>query len=170
MDAVVLHGSVDQSMSPYRSHLRNPRKIPFISETAGVLQPQPPFLSQSYHPYSQPPLLPLPATSLRRSATMYPPVNGNRTRDSSSSLTPKKSKKYAKREEKKSSITNHPLAPDPKELPADMFSGSAAFTISPPPSSLPLPTFSLRPRLISCKVAGIDTGATDDLRRLLRLR
>lgn len=45
-------------------------------------------------------------------------------------------------------------------------------TISPPPSSLPLPTFSLRPKL-SCNAeasAGVDTGATDNLRRLLRLR
>ncbi|KAL2503955.1 Uncharacterized protein Adt_19576 [Abeliophyllum distichum] len=53
----------------------------------------------------------------------------------------------------------------------DKFSGSVVFTISPPPSSLPLPTFSLRPKL-SCnaEAAGIDTGATDNLRRLLRLR
>lgn len=45
-------------------------------------------------------------------------------------------------------------------------------TVSPPPSSLPLPTFSLRPKL-SCNVeasAGVDAGATDNLRRLLRLR
>ncbi|XP_051124192.1 pollen-specific leucine-rich repeat extensin-like protein 2 [Andrographis paniculata] len=52
-----------------------------------------------------------------------------------------------------------------------MFSGSAAFTISsPPPSSLPLPSFSLRPKL-SCNAEAADTGsATDDLRRLLQLR
>ncbi|KAF3622166.1 hypothetical protein FXO38_31428 [Capsicum annuum] len=45
-------------------------------------------------------------------------------------------------------------------------------TVSPPPSSLPLPTFSLRPKL-SCNAeasAGVDAGATDNLRRLLRLR
>lgn len=55
---------------------------------------------------------------------------------------------------------------------SDKFSGSVVFAISPPPSSLPLPRFSLRPKLC-CKVeaAGmIDTGATDNLRRLLRLR
>lgn len=53
---------------------------------------------------------------------------------------------------------------------SDKFSGSVVFAISPPPSSLPLPRFSLRSKLC-CKieVAGIDTGATDDLRRLLRL-
>ncbi|KAL3340801.1 hypothetical protein AABB24_029107 [Solanum stoloniferum] len=45
-------------------------------------------------------------------------------------------------------------------------------TISPPPSSLPLPTFSLRPKQLSCNAeaaTGVDTGATDNLRRLLRL-
>lgn len=79
------------------------------------------------------------------------------------------------------------LGPDPNDLPKDVsmvlcagivavkdfekFSGSA-FAISPPPSSLPLPKFSLRPKLISCnaEAAGIDAGATDNLRRLLRLR
>lgn len=81
----------------------------------------------------------------------------------------------------------NPLGPDPNDLPKnvskilsagiavhgfefDKFSGSG-YTISPPPSSLPLPKFSLRPKLISCnaEAAGIDTGATDNLRRLLRL-
>lgn len=51
------------------------------------------------------------------------------------------------------------------------FSGSA-FSVSPPPSSVPLPKFSLRRKVVSCNVeaAGVDAGATDNLRRLLRLR
>ncbi|GLT34970.1 hypothetical protein SLA2020_094570 [Shorea laevis] len=82
--------------------------------------------------------------------------------------------------------------PDPNDLPKNMlkvlsssslklternvmmndletFSGSV-FTLSPPPSSLPMPKFSLRPKL-SCnaEAAEIDAGATDDLRRLLRI-
>ncbi|XWS14445.1 hypothetical protein CRYUN_Cryun35bG0010000 [Craigia yunnanensis] len=79
-----------------------------------------------------------------------------------------------------------PLGPDPNDLPkvlassylttgsvkkdCEKVSGSI-FTLSPPPSSLPLPKFSLRPKL-SCnaEAAGIDAGATDNLRRLLRLR
>lgn len=86
------------------------------------------------------------------------------------------------------------LGPEPKDLPKDVsrvllsnntneivvnnqvdkFSGSSIMLtdISPPPSCLPLPTFSLRPKL-SCNIeaaAGIDAGATDSLRRLLRLR
>ncbi|XP_021831207.1 uncharacterized protein LOC110771250 [Prunus avium] len=52
----------------------------------------------------------------------------------------------------------------------DKFSGSI-FTLSPPPSSLPLPRFSLQRRLSrNAEAAGIDAGATDNLRRLLRLR
>lgn len=91
---------------------------------------------------------------------------------------------------------NEMMGPDPKDLPKDVisrvfsssinnscdvtipvdkFSGSVVFTPSPPPSSLPLPTFSLRPKL-SCSAqaavtgSGVDAGATDSLRRLLRLR
>ncbi|KAI3816983.1 hypothetical protein L1987_10769 [Smallanthus sonchifolius] len=79
------------------------------------------------------------------------------------------------------SSINEMIGPDPKDLPTDVisrvfsssidkFSGSVVFTPSPPPSSLPLPTFSLRPKL-SCntQAAGVDDGATDSLRRLLRL-
>jgi hypothetical protein len=52
----------------------------------------------------------------------------------------------------------------------EKFSGSA-FALSPHPSSLPLPKFSMRPKLsCSAEAAGIDAGATDNLRRLLRLR
>ncbi|KDP36901.1 hypothetical protein JCGZ_08192 [Jatropha curcas] len=92
-------------------------------------------------------------------------------------------------------VSTAPLGPDPKDLPKDIskvissspsyFSvagntigikdlesfSSTVFTLSPPPSSLPLPKFSMRPKL-SCtaEAAGVDDGATDNLRRLLRLR
>lgn len=91
------------------------------------------------------------------------------------------------------------LGPEPKDLPMDVpkvivsssslssletggcvvmgdlekFSGGSVFSLSPHPSSLPLPRFSLRPNSkLSCnaEAAGIDAGATDNLRRLLRLR
>ncbi|KAJ4840141.1 hypothetical protein Tsubulata_044761 [Turnera subulata] len=57
----------------------------------------------------------------------------------------------------------------------EMFSGSFSAVLSPPPSSLPLPKFSVRPKLLSCTVeaaggAAVDAGATDNLCRLLRLR
>ncbi|KAJ9165949.1 hypothetical protein P3X46_020760 [Hevea brasiliensis] len=93
-----------------------------------------------------------------------------------------------------------PLGPDPNDLPKDVskvLSSSSSpsssliagngvvpigitdldtlscslFALSPHPSSLPLPKFFMRPKL-SCnaEAAGINAGATDNLRRLLRLR
>ncbi|KAL8059253.1 hypothetical protein ABFX02_03G073100 [Erythranthe guttata] len=191
-----------EAISTYKSHIGNPKKSiihhhhrrhPFISTPpsenffpphdlihhvmgGGLLQPPPPSLrrsfpaSHSYPPYSvqlqQPPLLPLPAAAHRRPAAARglscPPAASKKAN------SPKKSPKSpTKKEEKKISPSEE----------ADMFSGTAAFAVlSPPPSSLPLPTFSVRPKaLISCckaeaAAAGIDTGATDNLRRLLRLR
>lgn len=87
------------------------------------------------------------------------------------------------------------IGPDPARLPKDVsrvlssLSGNNAAAAvgmekttfpgslfiappSPSPSSLPLPKFPVRPKL-GCRSdasAGIDAGATDDLRRLLRLR
>ncbi|KAJ1421611.1 hypothetical protein SESBI_13561 [Sesbania bispinosa] len=119
------------------------------------------------------------------------------------SLTPKKSKPTKREEAKKRSGTqsiseflvsasDNRLGPDPKDLPKhlpvgltskvvlpgsggnmeDMFSGSV-FNLAPPPSSLPLPKFSLRSKL-SCNAeaaaGSVDAGATNNLRRLLRLR
>ncbi|GAV56727.1 hypothetical protein CFOL_v3_00269 [Cephalotus follicularis] len=119
----------------------------------------------------------------------------NRTRTREQSLTPKKSKKTTKTNETiatqvvsaaESLIipSTNPLGPDPNELPKDVikvlsssssiagndlkFSGSV-FTISPHPSCLPLPKFSLNHPKLSCN-AEIDAGATDSLRRILRLR
>uniref|UniRef100_A0A2P2QLL1 Uncharacterized protein MANES_18G011900 n=1 Tax=Rhizophora mucronata TaxID=61149 RepID=A0A2P2QLL1_RHIMU len=93
---------------------------------------------------------------------------------------------------------SEPLGPDPSDLPKDVskvlsslssslpcngisrrslgvedldkLSGSV-HTPSPHPSSLPLPKFSVRrPKLVSRTTeAGVDDGATDSLRRLLRL-
>lgn len=212
----MMHGSLDQSISPYKSHFKNRKMIhqnPIISNPAdvfwlsqfnstGLLQPPPPpFLSQSYPPYTlqqspQPPLLPLPTAAPRRTLSARglscPPANqktNNPTKTRDPSLTPKKSKS-PKKVEKNSpkNSTSGIVASDVRKFKngsslsssgsvvggdqIDIFSGSVVFTISPPPSSLPLPTFSLRPKL-GCKAeaaAGIDAGATDDLRRLLRLR
>lgn len=212
----MMHGSLDQSISPYKSHFKNRKMIhqkPIISNSADVFwlsqfnstghlqPPPPPFLSQSYPPYTlqqspQPPLLPLPTAAPRRTVSARglscPPANqktSNPTKTRDPSLTPKKSKS-PKKVEKNSPKKSTPgiIASDVRKFKngsslnssgsvvggdqIDIFSGSVVFTISPPPSSLPLPTFSLRPKL-GCKAeaaAGIDAGATDDLRRLLRLR
>lgn len=192
----MMAGSFDQS----KSHLKNRKiiqKYPVISNpselfwsshfnSTGLLQPPPlPYLSQSYPPYTlrQPPLLPLPAAAPRRNAALTrrlscPPINQKISNPNKTSVTPKKSespKKVDKNSPKKSTteITEGDRRNFKKDTSvvggdeAGIFSG--VFTISPPPSSLPLPTFSLR----RCKVeavGGVDAGATDDLRRLLRLR
>ncbi|XP_050226353.1 uncharacterized protein LOC126676233 [Mercurialis annua] len=89
----------------------------------------------------------------------------------------------------KISSTTVPLGPNPNMLSKnvskgvdinnnlgvrdwDQFTGSSVYTISPPPSSLPMPKFSVRPKTLSCtaEAAATDAGATDNLRRLLRLR
>lgn len=70
----------------------------------------------------------------------------------------------------KDSFFSSDLSPSPMEGKLGGFYGSTVSTISPPPSSLPLPSFSMRPKLrCNEKVADFDSGATNDLRRLLRL-
>ncbi|GMH23796.1 hypothetical protein Nepgr_025639 [Nepenthes gracilis] len=74
--------------------------------------------------------------------------------------------------------------PDPENLPRMTLGdcnkedemkklSGLVFSLSPPPSSLPLPKFSIRPK-ISCTVQatgrGVDAGATDNLCRFLRLQ
>lgn len=156
----------------------------------------PPTASRLAHTqYRQPPLLPLPISSPPTTG------KANRARDHSLSTTPKKSKSKPQPRVSKSmsgslivTSTNR-LGPEPNDIPKDVskvlssssstgksiccivdegdldkFSGSV-FSLAPPPSSLPLPRFSVRPKL-SCnaQVSGIDAGATDNLCRLLRLR
>lgn len=57
----------------------------------------------------------------------------------------------------------------------EKFTAPSVFNlISPPPSSLPLPKFTMRQTKLSCNAeaaaAEVDTGATDNLCRLLKLR
>ncbi|OIS98549.1 PREDICTED: uncharacterized protein LOC109232558 [Nicotiana attenuata] len=65
------------------------------------------------------------------------------------------------------------LGPEaPKQIrvgfsPADMYAGSAAFSNSPSPRSLPLPSFFNSKKQVEFK--SFDDSATRDLRRLLRL-
>ncbi|XP_062101764.1 uncharacterized protein LOC133807443 [Humulus lupulus] len=149
-----------------------------------------------------PPLLPLPLLPLSSSSPITrgrscPRTNTKNTNGvtRNHSLTPKKSKsnpaaKVANLMKSESLViaSTNRLGPDPNDLPKalttrksrvcsvedlDKFSGSV-FSLAPPPSSLPLPRFSLKPKLsTTCNAeaaAGIDAGATDNLRRLLRLR
>lgn len=187
-----MHGAMDRSISPYKNNSKkfhqNPMVVYSRFSSTGLLQPPAsapaPFLYPSFPSYplrqsSQPPLLPLPAAAPRRSVSCSPPskkVGGG-------SKKPRSPQKGDKRSPRKSRYVDvspggggggarrcESLRSVVEQL--DIFSGSAVFTISPPPSSLPLPSFSMRPKL-SCKAeaaAGVDAGATDDLRRLLRLR
>ncbi|MBA0738319.1 hypothetical protein Gogos_011696 [Gossypium gossypioides] len=153
-----------------------------------------------YQAQHQPPLLPLPLpnkplyTSLpsRTPTLSSSPSNLKSNRYKDQSLTPPKRSK-SKQLSGKSVGEPKKLQTRPTEgkkaqgaisKPFVMASGgpqaaardlerlsSSIFTLSPPPSSLPLPSFSLRPKL-GCKAeagGGVDDGATDNLRRLLRL-
>ncbi|KAL6995861.1 hypothetical protein U1Q18_005995 [Sarracenia purpurea var. burkii] len=159
------------------------------------------FLNPQQQPPLLPLPITKPNSSPRIRGHSCSPINrkiNNRMR--TQSLTPRKSKPTItnpKRTDPKRNLKSvtttasssespatSPMGPDPKDVSGvlsssstgnyndlERFSSSVVFTISPPPSSLPFPTFSLRPRL-SCnaEASGIDAGATDNLRRLLRLR
>ncbi|XP_068640779.1 uncharacterized protein [Aristolochia californica] len=145
----------------------------------------------SFYP-QQPPLLPLP---IARSVSYIPPSQ-NLGKPKPKYLTPKKPKScsYSVGNQKmkgndpsrfKSAASTDRLGQDPAALPPRVlkdrslqidlgdFSGSI-FSLSPHPSSLPLPKFSLQSKAKTrCNAEaseGIDAGATDNLRRLLRLR
>ncbi|CAD5323752.1 hypothetical protein AtNW77_Chr3g0180581 [Arabidopsis thaliana] len=52
----------------------------------------------------------------------------------------------------------------------DIYAGSSIFAVSPAPSSLPLPSFSKKKAKSQDVVVSIDDSASQDLRRLLRLK
>ena len=177
-----------QSFAPNRNiRMKTPKKNGrgnFISNKpsenfntyAGLLNPPPPPPSRAMsfpysHPLSassliymqqQPPLLPLPHVVNKKK---------NRSREEAK-----------KRPGTQSILSDNRWGPDPKDLPKvvlgmgnnhhDVVSG-AVFNLAPPPSSLPLPKFSLRSKLgcnAETAAGGVDDGATNNLRRLLRLR
>lgn len=161
-------------------------------------QQQPPLLPLPIPAIQQIQQQPLRSLSLGQGLSLSnaPIPRRNRIRDAS--LTPKKSKQ-AKREEVKRDLksasrsisellnvsSGNRLGPDPNDLPKEIqlpvvitadasrnFDAFSVFNLSPPPSSLPLPKFSLMRPKFACnaEAAGVDTGATDNLRRILRLR
>ncbi|CAK7346161.1 unnamed protein product [Dovyalis caffra] len=187
------HNSLSFSYPPPSSlSVLNPHQQNYHQKHA-----QPPLLPL---PISKPHHKSLPSRSQSLSCPPTAARKTNRPRDQSLTPKKSKQPKTKKVEEpKKESLiveSTVPLGPDPKDLPKDVskvlsssvtvsgndvisntvfmedfekFSGSV-FTLSPHPSSLPLPKFSTRTKL-SCttEAAGIDAGATDNLRRLLRL-
>ncbi|XP_068645355.1 uncharacterized protein [Aristolochia californica] len=167
-----------------------------ISSICGGLVSSPFSSFSSFYP-QQPPLLPLP---IARSVSYIPPSQKfGKTKPLN--LTPEKPKScssagnYQKIKGKdpsqfKTAASTDRLGQDSVDLPpspanrqvlkarslqidVDDFSGSI-FSLSPHPSNLPLPKFSLQPKAKTrCNAEaseGIDAGATDNLRRMLRLR
>ncbi|CAL5384692.1 unnamed protein product [Camellia sinensis] len=193
MEAALLHSSPDQSISPNKQFTNRKRNNqPLISRSSENFTPSnfhggllhAPRRSLSFlNP--QPPLLPLPIPKPNInpfSRGLSCPSKKIKNRKKSKTPVNSDSKPDLKSTECVLIGSTNPLGPDPKDLPKDVsrvLSSSAekfsdlseVFSLSPPPSSLPLPTFSLRPKL-SCnpEAAGIDGGATDNLRRILRLR
>ncbi|KAI5596699.1 hypothetical protein POPTR_002G019700v4 [Populus trichocarpa] len=161
-------------------------------------QAQPPLLPL---PTSQPRHNSLPSLSRGFSCPPTATRKTNRPRDQSFTPKKSKQPNTKKEKPKKESLiieSTVPLGPDPKDLPRDVskvlsssvtvsgndvitnpvftkdcdpkFPGSV-FTLSPHPSSLPLPKFSMKPkRSCTAEASGVDAGATDNLRRLLRIR
>ncbi|MED6146322.1 hypothetical protein PIB30_033432 [Stylosanthes scabra] len=163
----------------------------YVAAAAGLLNPpsRATSLVHYQHHQQQPPLLPLPnASSIHQHQHHKPLLSRSQSLMISS---PKKSNKATKKRSSSehdnnnnnNNNNNQRWGPDPKDLPKHlplskvlMMGGTnkgnmEEMIMSPPPSSLPLPRFSLRSKL-SCnaEAAGVDAGATNNLRRLLRLR
>ncbi|MED6106386.1 hypothetical protein PIB30_004160 [Stylosanthes scabra] len=160
----------------------------YVAAAAGLLNPpsRATSLVHYQHHRQQPPLLPLP---LPNASSIHQHHNKPLLSRSQSLMisSPKKSNKATKKrfssEQDNNNNSNQRWGPDPKDLPKHlplskvlMMGGNSKgdmeeMIMSPPPSSLPLPRFSLRSKL-SCnaEAAGVDAGATNNLRRLLRIR
>ncbi|XP_047983283.1 uncharacterized protein LOC125223998 [Salvia hispanica] len=144
----------DHVMDLYKSHHKNTNPKPNHYTSKGLLKAPPLSLLHSA-------AFSLPPPQLPRRASSSPSKNKKK------STKPSTSKKELKEITPPKNIARFDNSVrDVVKDRVDMLLGSVMFAISPPPpSSLPLPSFCLRPKL-SCNV---DAGATDDLRRLLRL-
>lgn len=174
------------------------------------LIPQPPLLPL---PFSKSATLPSP-TPTKRIATVTPAVTTARSRDNRKKTKPAGNTRKEARSSSTASVRSDPVkgesvsvvpqkpAQKPSDPPAAVecedkveegekereegFAMESVYSLSPPPSSLPLPTFFLKRRKAAATAAsciaeamgcgdagggggGVNPGATDDLLRLLRL-
>ncbi|KAL1820755.1 hypothetical protein ACET3Z_015624 [Daucus carota] len=194
MEAVMLHHNrkLDRHMSAHPSEFFPYPTFPFANFNGGAAPYTPPFSFQGppppmdprahhYH-HQQPPLLPLPIPNPYQNNNKR--INNKLTRHQSLSVKKSNFSGAGPKREKPGPVSSgHRLGPEPKEVPKVLFSGKsntvnikenifvASTVVSPPPSSLPLPTFSIRPKLAanSPAVAVVDDGATNGLRRILHL-
>ncbi|XP_010536412.1 PREDICTED: WAS/WASL-interacting protein family member 3 [Tarenaya hassleriana] len=131
--------------------------------------------------HSQPPLLPLPRVNsslpLPRAKSSIPLPRVNSISSSPARFSGKASDKCQPQSQRAPEAKPAPTLTRTGSVPVgsypvDGYPGPALMLLSPPPSSLPMPRFTIKPNL-SCNAeasAGDDGGAGDNLRRLLRLR
>lgn len=126
--------------------------------------------------YSQPPLLPLPRVN--SSTLPLQRVNSSRPRVNNSTLPSETQKKKVEFAESVPRLTRTGSVPVWSNYPGDFpkgfdgYPGPAIMLLSPPPSSLPMPRFSIKPKL-SCNAEAsgkIKDVAAANIRRVLQLR
>ncbi|CAH2036754.1 unnamed protein product [Thlaspi arvense] len=133
--------------------------------------------------YSQPPLLPLPRVN--SSTLPLQRVNSFRQRVNSTTLPCAQTRASSETQQKKvefadsvASLTRTGSVPVRSNYPGDFptgfdgYPGPAILLLSPPPSSLPMPRFSIKPKLRCNAEAGgkVNGVASDNNRRVLQLR
>ncbi|CAH8385498.1 unnamed protein product [Eruca vesicaria subsp. sativa] len=129
--------------------------------------------------YSQPPLLPLP----RGNSSTLPlqPFNSSHPRVNSSTLSCAQTRATYETHHKK--VDSSPRLARTGSVPVwsnkpcdfpkgfDGYPGPTILLLSPPPSSLPMPKFSIKSKVrCNAEAAGKTDVATDNIRRVLQLR
>lgn len=141
---------------------KNPRRR---SSRGSPAHPQPP------PSYSQPPLLPLPrVNSYRPRMKTLPCAQARATSETQQKKV--ENVESVERLTRNGSVlvrSNHP-GDFPKGF--DGYPGPAIILLSPPPSSLPMPRFSIKPKLrCNAEAAGkVNDVASDNIGRILQLR
>ncbi|KAG2321123.1 hypothetical protein Bca52824_014336 [Brassica carinata] len=174
METIYMQGSSGKQVSGLRP-LKNPKRRSSrgpLSRSGGSLAlPINPTSSWGSSPaylppppsYSQPPLLPLPRVNSSR-----PRVNNSSLPYSSQARATSETVPRLTRTGSVPVRSNHK-----RDFPEgfDGYPGPAIMLLSPPPCSLPMPRFSIKPKL-SCnaEAAGETDVATDNIRRVLQLR
>ncbi|CAH8391033.1 unnamed protein product [Eruca vesicaria subsp. sativa] len=166
-------GKQVSGLRPFKNPKRRSSRGSLSRSGGSLALPMTPTSSWGYLPpppsYSQPPLLPLPR------------VNSSRPRANSYALPyaqarPTQHKKVGN-VETEPRLTRTGSVPvrsnNKRDFPEgfDGYPGPAIMLLSPPPCSLPMPRFSIKPKL-SCnaEAAGKTDVATDNIRRVLQLR
>ncbi|KAF8053113.1 hypothetical protein N665_1463s0017 [Sinapis alba] len=188
METISVQRSPGKQVSGMRP-FKNPRRRSSrgsLSRSGGSLAPSW-GSSPAYPPppanYSQPPLLPLPRVNsstlpLQRVNSSHPRVNSSHalpySQTRAKSETQHKKVDYVESAPRVTRTGSVPvLSNHPRDFPKgfDGYPGPAILLLSPPPSSLPMPKFSIKPKLrCNAEAVGKTDVATDNNRRVLQLR